>query len=177
MGEKTHCPLCRGSACDAELSRVEVWSDQLWRLTVSLAAEVPGFAYLEPRRHIPDSTALDGDEAQTLGPVLASAATALKEATGAELVYVYVFGEGIPHVHRHLAPHRESDALNTNMIRGELVERRLPSGASEYVSAEFPVLPKRSLMAVARRVRERLAEEAAGRNAAGATARRDGEQR
>lgn len=177
MGDETHCPLCRGPACDAELARVEVWSDQLWRLTVSLAAEVPGFAYLEPRRHIPDVTALDGREAETLGTVLASVATALKDVTGSELVYVYVFGGGIPHLHIHLAPHRDGDALNTNMIRGELVERRLPSGATEYVSEDFPVLSKSSLMAVAGRVRKRLADDAVGTGVGGATVRRDGERR
>lgn len=39
-----HCLICRGSAGDAEFQRIEVWQDSLWRLTVSLEAEVPGFA-------------------------------------------------------------------------------------------------------------------------------------
>ena len=42
------CPICRGAAFDPEMDRIAVWEDALWRLTVSLAAEVPGFAYLEP---------------------------------------------------------------------------------------------------------------------------------
>lgn len=163
MSENTvQCPLCRGVSNDAELERVEVWSDALWRLTVSLAAEVPGFAYLEPRRHITDITALDGREAETLGAVLAAVAAALKEVTEAELVYVYIFGGGIPHLHLHLAPHRDGDALSANMIKGELVERRLPSGATEYVSEDFPPLPAATLLAVAARVRERLARADSG---------------
>jgi len=40
--------MCRGVAADGE--RVQVWEDGLWRLTVSLASEVPGFATLEPKR-------------------------------------------------------------------------------------------------------------------------------
>ena len=61
------CPACRGAEGDPELHRMEVWSDDLWRLTTSLSAEVVGFSYLEPRRHIVAITAIDGDEARTLG--------------------------------------------------------------------------------------------------------------
>ena len=150
------CILCRGPEGDAELMRVQVWEDGLWRLSASLSSEVPGFCYLEPKRHIPHVTDLDGAEAATFGPTLARVTSALKEVTGAELVYVYVFGGGVPHLHLHLAPHHEGDALNTNMIKGELVETSLPSGASMYVSAEFPPLPEDELRAVAERVRTAL---------------------
>jgi diadenosine tetraphosphate (Ap4A) HIT family hydrolase len=156
MADETACPLCRGPAADAELDRVEVWSDPLWRLTVSLVAEVAGFAYLEPRRHIADLSQLDGAEAATLGPVLARCSRALKELANAELVYVYVFGGGIPHLHLHLAPHHRGDALNEQMIRGEVVERQLESGMVEYLSADFPPLPRAQLTAFAERVSERL---------------------
>lgn len=37
------CLLCQGPAADTALSRVQVWDNDLWRLTVSLEAEVPGF--------------------------------------------------------------------------------------------------------------------------------------
>ncbi len=30
------CPACRGAEGDPELHRLEVWSDDLWRLTTSL---------------------------------------------------------------------------------------------------------------------------------------------
>ena len=151
------CLICRGAAGDAEFQRVEAWQDSLWRLTVSLAAEVPGFAYLEPKRHIPDITELDGEEAATFGLVMAKVTAALKAETGAELVYVYVFGGGIPHLHVHLAPHRAGDALNEQMIRGELTSEKLPSGVEMFVSREFPALPQAELAAVAERVARRLA--------------------
>lgn len=51
--EGRECLLCRGFAGDSELHRIQVWEDALWRLTVSLEAEVSGFAYLEPKRHVP----------------------------------------------------------------------------------------------------------------------------
>jgi diadenosine tetraphosphate (Ap4A) HIT family hydrolase len=152
------CLICRGIAGDAEFQRVEVWQDSLWRFTVSLAAEVPGFAYLEPKRHIPDIAQLDGEEAATFGPVMAKVTAALKAETGAELVYVYIFGGGIPHLHVHLAPHRAGDALNEQMIRGELTSEKLPSGVEMFVSREFPPLPREELAAVAGRVAERLGQ-------------------
>jgi diadenosine tetraphosphate (Ap4A) HIT family hydrolase len=56
---KSGCVLCRGIAGDAELLRIQVWEDSLWRVTMSLEAEILGFAYLEPKRHIPHITDLD----------------------------------------------------------------------------------------------------------------------
>ncbi|MGA7862004.1 MAG: HIT domain-containing protein [Thermoplasmata archaeon] len=146
------CVLCRGPSGDPELGRVQVWEDAHWRLTTATEGEIAGFSYLEPKRHVPHITDLEGDEARTLGPVLARAARALREATEAEVVYIYVFGGGIPHLHFHLAPHRKGDALNHQMIRGEVTETHLPSGATAFVSKEFPPLPT----SVHSQVRERL---------------------
>jgi diadenosine tetraphosphate (Ap4A) HIT family hydrolase len=144
--------LCRGLSGDSELGRVQVWEDAIWRLTVASEGEVAGFSYLEPKRHVPHITDLEGEEAQSLGSVLALVTRALKEATGAAVVYMYVFGDGIPHLHIHLAPHRSGDALNDRMIRGEVTETRLPSGATALVSKEFPALPESAHA----EVRERL---------------------
>jgi diadenosine tetraphosphate (Ap4A) HIT family hydrolase len=151
------CLLCQGAHGDPDLHRAEVWSDDRWRLTTSLAAEIPGFSYLEPRRHISDITELDGEEATSLGPVLALATSALKGATGCDLVYLYVFGGGIPHLHIHLAPHLPNDALNDQIIRGAVRSERLPSGAELVTSLEFPPLPEETLRAIAQEIRERLA--------------------
>ncbi len=150
------CIICRGRDGDAEWHRIQVWEDDLWRLTVSLAAEVPGFAYLEPKRHIPSIADLDGEEARTFGPVLARVTKALRAETGAEQVYVYVFGGGVPHIHLHLAPHRAGDALSDQMIRGELVETKMESGITMFHSAEFPPLPEAQLREVAARIERRL---------------------
>ncbi len=151
------CILCRGAEADQELGVVEVWEDSYWRMTTSLDAEVLGFSYLEPKRHIPYITDLDGEEARTFGEVLAHVTTALREETGAELVYLYVFGGGVPHLHLHLAPHRAGDALNTQVIKGEFTEEKLESGVTRYASKDFPPLPEEEQCAAALRIRERLA--------------------
>jgi diadenosine tetraphosphate (Ap4A) HIT family hydrolase len=154
------CVLCQGKSVDPELQRVQVWEDAYWRLTVAEQGEVLGFSYLEPKRHIPHLTDLDGEEAKTLGPVLARTARALKEATDAELVYVYVFGGGIPHLHLHLAPHRAGGPLNERMIRGRVTETRLPSGATALVSHDFPSLPKEQHERARDRIRRALGAQA-----------------
>ena len=154
------CLLCDPAAADEALARTEAWSDSMWRLTVSLRSEVLGLSYLEPRRHVPHITDLDGDEAATLGPTLARAADALKDAAGAELVYVYIFGEGIAHLHIHLAAHSPGDALNDQIIRGNVVEREGPGGSTEIVSADYPLLPRGALDEVAAAVRRRLSDVA-----------------
>jgi diadenosine tetraphosphate (Ap4A) HIT family hydrolase len=135
---------------------MEVWSDDLWRLTTSLSSEVLGFSYLEPRRHVVNITELNGEEARTLGVVLARCTRALRDATGAEQVYVYVFGPGIPHMHLMLAPHRAGDPLSDWMLKGDVVETRLPNGAILVSSAEYPPLPEDDLRATADLIRRHL---------------------
>lgn len=151
------CIICSGAAGDEKLSRVEVWRDDLWRLTLSLDAEVPGFAYLEPIRHIADIAALDGPEAASFGATIAKVSGTLKEAAGAEIVYVYIFGDGVAHLHVHLAPHRKGDALNSQMIRGEIVSEKMPEGFERFFSRDFPALPEAEQRRVADIVRRRLA--------------------
>jgi diadenosine tetraphosphate (Ap4A) HIT family hydrolase len=150
------CLLCRGADSDEQLGRVPIWEDGLWRLSMSRGGYTTGFGYLEPKRHIPHITDLDGREASTIGAVLARVTSALKEAAQAELVYLYVFGGGIPHFHVHLAPHQEGDALSDNMIRGEFDLEPHPSGASNIVSRDFPELPAEEILAVVERARSIL---------------------
>ena len=151
------CTLCRAADGDAELDRVQVWEDGLWRLSMSVRGYTTGFGYLEPKRHIPHVTDLDGEEAATFGPVLGRVTAALREAAGAELVYVYIFGGGIPHLHVHLAPHRDGDALNSAIIRGEVENEELPSGAGRIRSLEFPEVAPLEIQSVIDRARELLA--------------------
>jgi diadenosine tetraphosphate (Ap4A) HIT family hydrolase len=154
----TICILCQGVEGDPQLGRVQVWEDDRWRLTTSVhpAETVGGFSFLEPKRHIRDITALDGPEAATFGDVIGRVTAALKDATGAELVYVYVFGGHIDHLHLHLAPHTEGDSLNDSMLRGEFTEEPLPSGAVAIISKDFPPVSEEDLRLTAERIRDRL---------------------
>lgn len=150
----TDCAICRGPGGDEELDRVEVWRDAHWRLSMSRHSPTRGFGYLEPLRHIPYLADLDGPEAATFGPVIARASAALRDASGASLVYAYVFGGGIPHLHVHLAPNEPKGVLSTILISGEVEERKLPSGATEVLSRDHPDLPEAETTAVIARARE-----------------------
>ena len=151
------CALCRREDGDPELDRVEVWRDEHWRLTMSLSTPIRAFAYLEPIRHIPYLADLDGPEAATFGPAVARASAVVREASGAPLVYAYVFGGGIPHLHVHLAANLPDGALNTAIIAGEVQERKLPSGATEITSLDHPDLPEAEVASVIERARELMA--------------------
>ena len=151
------CAICAGPDGDAELGRTEVWRDAHWRLSMATSGELLAFGYLEPIRHIPYLADLDGPEAATFGPAVARAAHALREASGAPLVYAYVFGGGIPHLHVHLASNRPEGVLNTAIITGEFEERKLPSGATEVTSLAHPPVPEAEVAAVVDRVRELMA--------------------
>jgi diadenosine tetraphosphate (Ap4A) HIT family hydrolase len=105
------CLLCDPAVADRQFSRTRVWEDELWRLSVVLQGPVPGFAHLEPKRHIPYVTDLDGAEAATFGVVLARVTAALRDAAAAPMTYAYVFGDHVAHLHVNLAPHRPGDAL------------------------------------------------------------------
>ena len=154
------CLLCDGDAADARFGRIRVWEDDRWRLSLSGRGYVPGFGYLEPKRHVPHITDLDGEEAATFGPVLARVTAALKESAGAQLVYVYVFGGGIPHLHVHLGPHREGDALAADIIRGQVDEEHDASGATRLVSRDFPEVSAAELRRTAERARALLRTDA-----------------
>jgi diadenosine tetraphosphate (Ap4A) HIT family hydrolase len=137
---------------------VEVWRDAYWRLSMSRRGSTLGFGYLEPIRHIPYLADLDGPEAATFGPAIARASAALRQASGARLVYAYVFGGGIPHLHVHLAPNAPEGVLNTVLINGEVEEHKLPSGATEIIGRDHPDLPEEEVAAVINRARELMAK-------------------
>lgn len=142
------CVLCAGSEMDDALMVTEVWSDNLWRLTTVRVGEVAGYSYLSPRRHIPHITDLDGPEAASFGRVVARSASAIKEATGADLVYTYIFGAGVDHFHAHLAPHRGSASpLVDHPIKGAQHKVDLPSGEEVWASDRYPLQPQDIMIA------------------------------
>lgn len=110
------CIICKGLA-DDEFKRVEVWKTDNWRLTMSKFRIAEGFCYIEPRKHIPSITDMNPEEAGEFGVVLARVSSALKAVTKSKLIYVYIFGDHIPHLHIHLAPHRDGDVYTNDVIR------------------------------------------------------------
>ena len=63
-----------------------------------------GWCVVEPKRHVAELADLTVDEAEAVGRLLRVVARAQRAALGAEHVYAFVFGNGVPHLHVHLAP-------------------------------------------------------------------------
>jgi diadenosine tetraphosphate (Ap4A) HIT family hydrolase len=151
------CILCAGSSMDHALMVEEVWGDEIWRLTTVRVGELAGYSYLSPRRHIPHITDLEGAEAATFGSVVAMASNAIKDETGAELVYLYVFGGGLDHFHVHLAPHREPGSpLVDDPIKGAKHMTHLPSGEEVWSSDRYPLQSAEIMRAAIAGIRTRL---------------------
>ena len=154
---KEGCLLCLQQKADAEFDRFEVWADDLWRLTTSLDAEIAGFSYLEPKRHIPHIEELDGPEAASFGRVLARVTTALKDVTGSTRVFIYAFGGHLSHLHFFLVPVHPGDPVVAQIIEGEVESERRVGGAVRWGSTVAPKLPRANLEAVGHSIHQRLA--------------------
>jgi diadenosine tetraphosphate (Ap4A) HIT family hydrolase len=59
---------------------------------------------VEPKRHIPTWAELNDEEAEAMGRVIRDVSKALKEATNAEHIYVFVLGNQVPHLHVWVVP-------------------------------------------------------------------------
>jgi len=68
-----------------------------------------GHVFVEPKRHVAEIADLTEAEAQTLGVYTSRIAKALMHTEGMEHVYIFVIGDGVPHVHYHVIG-RYSDA-------------------------------------------------------------------
>ena len=63
-----------------------------------------GYLIVEPKRHARGLGDLTDDEASAVGRLTNRLARLLKEDMGAEHVYAFVLGDGVPHLHVHVAP-------------------------------------------------------------------------
>ncbi len=63
-----------------------------------------GYLMVEPKRHAPGLGDLTDEEAEAVGRMTNRVARLQREMLGAEHVYSFVYGDGVPHLHVHLAP-------------------------------------------------------------------------
>jgi len=61
-----------------------------------------GYLMAETKRHTPGLADVTDHEAQALGLLVARLSRALKACEGAEHIYAFVLGHGIPHMHIHV---------------------------------------------------------------------------
>jgi diadenosine tetraphosphate (Ap4A) HIT family hydrolase len=152
------CPFCADDQSLAgglhpDVPLAPVWAGSHWRLFADLTAEAIGCCLLAPPRPVASVTEMEPGEASQLGATLHRLAAALQAETSAQAVYLYAFDH--PHLHIHLAPHRPGDPLGTQIIQGSQVTGQ-QGGLHWATSAEFPPLPRDTVLQTAGRVRERL---------------------
>jgi hypothetical protein len=75
-----------------------------WSACISDGFEVPGWVFLETRRHTEGPMGMNEAEAEELGGLLVRLTGAIEAATGAEKVYIVAYGELFPHFHVLLSP-------------------------------------------------------------------------
>lgn len=63
-----------------------------------------GWLIVETKRHVAGLGDLTDEEAAAVGRLMNRIARVQREIEGAEHVYAFVFGDGVPHLHVHLAP-------------------------------------------------------------------------
>ena len=119
MTQNNECDICNGNA-DSIFKRKVIWSNERWRLSLSSYQAVKGFSYLEPVEHIESIDKLDEELSREFGLLLAKFTRVLKEVLRVKLVYIYIFGDHIPHLHAHLAPHSEGDYLYAEVVKPDV---------------------------------------------------------
>lgn len=98
------CEICEREASPEEPLGGWVLRTPGWSACVAPGFEVPGWLFLELRRHAEGPMAMNEAEAAELGPLLVRVSGAILAATVAERVYVLAFGELFPHFHLLLLP-------------------------------------------------------------------------
>jgi diadenosine tetraphosphate (Ap4A) HIT family hydrolase len=100
----SECQICHRETADDEPLGGWVLRTELWSACVAEGFEVPGWLFLELRRHAEGPMSMAPEEASELGPLVAELTGAIQAATGAERVYLMAFGELFPHFHLLLGP-------------------------------------------------------------------------
>lgn len=109
MQRPTDCFICRKHRGDVSVPGGAIYEDELIyaghaQLRDGHTTAYLGYLMVETKRHAPGLADLNDDEAQALGLMAARLSRALKVSEGAEHVYAFVLGDGVPHLHIHLVP-------------------------------------------------------------------------
>lgn len=97
-------------ACDVTARRIvppggTIHEEGGWLLEHAIGpVPLKGWLILKPKRHVEHLAALNPDETQSLGPLIAKVSRALMNALEPERVYLCSFGEVVKHVHLYFVP-------------------------------------------------------------------------
>lgn len=105
--ESGECLVCRKHRDQVTVAGGAIYEDEILFVShAQLWGEEPkrylGYVFIEPRRHVAELADLSEAEAEAMGLLAARLARALMHTEGAEHIYAFVIGDGVPHVHMHL---------------------------------------------------------------------------
>jgi histidine triad (HIT) family protein len=103
------CIICRKHRGEVIIPGGAIYEDDLVyaghaQIRDGQAAAYLGYLMAETKRHAPGLADLTDAEAAALGVLVAHLSRALQATEGAEHVYAFVIGDGVPHVHVHVVP-------------------------------------------------------------------------
>jgi histidine triad (HIT) family protein len=101
------CFICQKHRGDITLPGGAIYEDHLvyaGHAYTDQGSPYLGYLIAELKRHTPGLAEQTDEEAQALGLLVARLSRALKTSEGAEHVYLFVFGDHVPHLHLHLVP-------------------------------------------------------------------------
>ena len=76
------------------ISHAQLWGDE--------TEHYLGHVFVEPKRHIAEVADLTDGEAQAIGLYTTRVANALLHTESMKHIYIFVIGDGVPHVHYHV---------------------------------------------------------------------------
>lgn len=146
------CFICKKQASGDALGCGVVYEDD-----IVFASHMPpakfsdaylGYVFVETKRHVAGLGELSDAEATAVGALVNDVAFALRVSEGADHVYSYVYGDGVPHFHVHL------QARYPNTPR-EYLPKRSGKAAITVSLTEWPDAPRGEMESV-RQVSSRL---------------------
>ena len=103
----TDCLVCRKHQGEIAVPGSAIFENDLIYISHALLwgdeqEHYLGHLFVEPKRHVPEWADLSDQEAQLIGLYTSRVAKALLQTEGMEHIYLFVLGDGVPHVHVHV---------------------------------------------------------------------------
>jgi histidine triad (HIT) family protein len=105
--QAAECFICRKHRGEITIPGGAIYEDHLvyaGHIRSDQGSTYLGYLMAELKRHTPGLAEQTDEEAQALGLLVARLSRALKASEGAEHVYLFVFGDHVPHLHVHVVP-------------------------------------------------------------------------
>lgn len=93
------CELCGWERDGSSPIGKWVFRNRLWSVLVLPGYEVPGWVVLQLRRHAVGPSAMNEEEAVSMGPLVVAITGAIGDVLPRSKVYLAAFGEMYPHFH------------------------------------------------------------------------------